>query len=827
MRLNSILFILAWLLIGGNAAAAPLHQTTFNIPNGDIAALRNAITSANGTPGTPVVINLAVNGTYNFTNTLSGSPNHAVPMIASTAGITINGNGSTLTITGGQIARFFLVLTNARLELRNMTLRNGRLTANTHLGGAVSNAGWLKLVNVNFHENRAYACGAVHNHTTATLIVEGSGHYYRNQGDYEGGALCSFGYVTITGSRIYNGNPLNDTFGIVFEENSAPAAGAILGYIHETSITRAKFLNNRAYSTSAGNSGSGGALGLDGGTYTLSQLLFVGNIGERNAGAVFFTRSEPANPTTVTLRDSWFYNNRAGFNAAGAVIYSNGAGGAVFNDVATTTILRSTFYDNRAPLFGGAITNVGTLTLEDAFIEGSIGSFGGAVANIIGTTTGNLTIRAGSQRRSVIRYTDMIPTVSGIIGTIASFGSINIQDTAIVNNENTVAGQIWGVIIPPNNAGTVTLQNNCIANTGGVVNVRSAAINAVNNWWNAASGPSGGGGTGDPINGNIIIAPIRTSPAPACAPWTYTSPAPVNTNLLANSDFSAGLNHWQVFDGVNATVTGGTLTMPIGNFMQTVPHSVNNGTALEFAARIGNPTANPITVRMFLHDPRWNQQRVCAFTVPPSNPTLYRLQTRISANWSAVDAHIFVDTGTATVDNADLRVLPSSPVQTTACTSLLGEMIANGSFSDGDRFWRTFDAIVSRVNGGVYEFYRQPSSTSAVVLQSTGFPLGNGVTLEANFSLGNSSSARKRVTVLIHDSDFSDLAVCTFWLPPNTPLRNYRMYTFTGRVWSGATISFYASTADGLGWYRLDNVSLRYNPMRPATVTQCVDPSAP
>lgn len=827
MSMRLIMLIIALLLINGTAAAAPLHQTTFNIPNGDITALRNAITSANGTPGTAAVINLATNGTYNFTNVLSGSPSHAVPLIANTAGITINGNGSTLTITGGQIARFFLVLTNAKLELRGMTLQTGRLTASNHLGGAISNAGWLKLVNVNFRENRAYACGAVHNHTTATLIVEGSGHWYRNQGDYEGGALCSFGNVTVTGNRVYNGNPLNDTFSIVFEENSAPAAAAVLGYIQQTTMTRVKFLNNRAYLTGAGSSGSGGAMGLDGGTYTLSQLLFIGNIGERNAGAVFFTRSEPANPTTVTLRDSWFYNNRAGFNAAGAVTFNDGAGGAVFNDVATTTILRSTFYDNRAPLFGGTITNVGTLTLEDAFIEGSIGSFGGAVSNIIGTTTGDLTIRAGSQRRSVIRNTDMIPTVSGIIGTIASFGSINIQETAIVNNENTVAGQIWGVIIPPNNAGTVTIQNNCIANTGGVVSVRAAAINATNNWWNAASGPSGGGGTGDPVNGNITISPIRTSPAPACAPWTYSSPAPVNTNLLANSSFDNGLNNWQVFDSVNATVSAGRLTMPAGNFMQTAPNTVSSGAALEFTARIGNPTANPITVRMFLHDPRWNQQRVCTFTVPPSNPTLYRLRARTSANWSAIDAHIFVDSGSATVDEADLRVLSSNPVQTTTCTSVLGDMIANGNFSDTDRFWGTFDAIVSRVSGGVYEFYRQPGSNSAVVLQSTGFPLGNGVTLEANFSLGNLSNVRKRVTVLIHDSNFSDFAVCTFWLPPNASLQNYTMYTFTGKVWTGATISFYASSADGIGWYRLDNVSLRYNPQRPATVTQCVDPYAP
>ena len=50
--------------------------------------------------------------------------------------------------------------------------------------------------------------------------------------------------------------------------------------------------------------------------------------------------------------------------------------------------------------------------------------------------------------------------------------------------------------------------------------------------------------------------------------------------------------------------------------------------------------------------------------------------------------------------------------------------------------------------------------------------------LTATFQLGNSSGVRKRVTVILHDSDFCDLSACTFWLAAG-PGRSRR--TPTGR----------------------------------------------
>ena len=115
-----------------------------------------------------------------------------------------------------------------------------------------------------------------------------------------------------------------------------------------------------------------------------------------------------------------------------------------------------------------------------------------------------------------------------------------------------------------------------------------------------------------------------------------------------------------------------------------------------------------------------------------------------------------------------------------------------------------------------------------MVFQNTGSPVAANMALRATFDLGNSSTVRKRISVLIIDSDFSDLSVCTFWLAPGAPLATYAMRTHTTRSWTNATIYFYAATkgADG-GFYLLDNVSLTTQPSQSSSRTDCVDPIVP
>ena len=93
------------------------------------------------------------------------------------------------------------------------------------------------------------------------------------------------------------------------------------------------------------------------------------------------------------------------------------------------------------------------------------------------------------------------------------------------------------------------------------------------------------------------------------------------------------------------------------------------------------------------------------------------------------------------------------------------------------------------------------------------------------FDLANSSDVRKRVSVLVHDQDFSDLAVCTFWLPPHTAARRYGMLTHPTEAWSNASVSFYAASAGSHGGsYQLDNVTMQTTGEAWLLQTQCIDP---
>jgi hypothetical protein len=164
-------------------------------------------------------------------------------------------------------------------------------------------------------------------------------------------------------------------------------------------------------------------------------------------------------------------------------------------------------------------------------------------------------------------------------------------------------------------------------------------------------------------------------------------------------------------------------------------------------------------------------------------------------------------------------------------------IVKNGSFAGGMTGWSTFalpDAsyIDSRIENGVFEFNRLPAAppalNQAVVFQHTGIPLPAGAPIQAQFDLGNSSSARKRISVLLLDSNFTDLHVCTFWLAPNSPLATYRMRSHSTQPWANAAIYFYSATpgADG-GYNRIDNISLSFNTTLPDDQTACEDPTRP
>ncbi len=158
-------------------------------------------------------------------------------------------------------------------------------------------------------------------------------------------------------------------------------------------------------------------------------------------------------------------------------------------------------------------------------------------------------------------------------------------------------------------------------------------------------------------------------------------------------------------------------------------------------------------------------------------------------------------------------------------------LLTNGDFGTGALApWGTFGAITWQITGGVFEFFKPasaPGTPAGVVLQGTGQPTPLNQIFTSTFQLGNSSAVRRRVTVLLHDGDFSDLAACTFWLTPSQTLSTYSIRMFTTEAWSNPTLSVYSATTGSHQWILFDNAAIHTTPGSVALGTECFEPSAP
>jgi hypothetical protein len=123
-------------------------------------------------------------------------------------------------------------------------------------------------------------------------------------------------------------------------------------------------------------------------------------------------------------------------------------------------------------------------------------------------------------------------------------------------------------------------------------------------------------------------------------------------------------------------------------------------------------------------------------------------------------------------------------------------------------------------------FYRRGGDARRRGAENTAQVIPAGGILTATFDLGNSSPVLKRVTVILHDNDFSDLAACTFWLPARQPLSPYVMRAFTTQAWAAATLSVYPATVGTDAWIQFDNASLRRTQSIAIAGTACVEPPA-
>jgi hypothetical protein len=193
----------AFMLLVALLCASPTWAKTFTVTNlndSGTGSLRAAINDAEARAGKDEIV---------FADGLSGTITlgSELPTITDRAGLVIDGGGD-VTVSGNNAVQVLEVAPKAKLDLRSLTVSDG----SNIVGGAIFNAGTLKVTNSTFSGNRATTGGAIEN--AGTLEVTNS-TFFGNTAT-GGGAIRNGGVGTV--------EVINSTF----SGNSATRGGALL-----------------------------------------------------------------------------------------------------------------------------------------------------------------------------------------------------------------------------------------------------------------------------------------------------------------------------------------------------------------------------------------------------------------------------------------------------------------------------------------------------------------------------------------------------------------------------------------------------------------------
>jgi predicted outer membrane repeat protein len=247
-----------------------------------------------------------------------------------TASTTIDGGGS-LTLSGDNARRLFVVNAGARLELDDIVIEKG-LSRDGH-GGAIYNLDTVSISNSQFRNNA----------TTS---------------DWSGGAIFSNSHLV-----------MNNT---VFSNNEAGSGGAIYAQssINQTNIFTTTFDHNFTTNTDS-SAGFGGALLLtDGATATVSASILSQN-DARQGGAV-----DARSGSRLFIDGSTISRNSATRD-----------GGGIDIDLSTATLTNVTLSGNSGQQGGAITTFAGEVTLSSVTLSGNSAIYGAGYHTFLGTHT--------------------------------------------------------------------------------------------------------------------------------------------------------------------------------------------------------------------------------------------------------------------------------------------------------------------------------------------------------------------------------------------------------------------------------------------------------
>jgi predicted outer membrane repeat protein len=461
------LLLVVILTLAGPAAsvARAAGYVVFNLNDSGKGSLRQAILDANASTGADTI-------TFNISGTILLSS--TLPAISDAAGLTIDGTGRSITLSGNNALRVLSVNSGAGLALRNLSVTGGNVSGFNSEGGGIYSSGTLEVSNCTFSGNHAGVFangGAISNHGTLSVTDSTlSGNTAIENG--RGGGIYNVSTLSVTGST--------------FSGNSGQLGGGISSSGGTVTVTDSAFSGNSGSGTDGGE--GGGIYG--GGTLTIIDTNFTDNTAILEGGAI-------ASHGALSVTNSTFSGNRT-------TSFSGGSSGGGIINYGTLDVTNGTFTDNTAFDEGGGIFNYGTLTLTNSSFSGDSADNGGAISNhgtldlTDGTFSGNFALSGGGIYNNVsgmLTVTDSIFSGNGNGipgGAIYNGGSLDVTGSNFSGNFAEEGAGIY-------NQGMLTVTNSTFSSNntseigrgGGITNYNTLTVS--NTSFSGNSSPQGGG----------------------------------------------------------------------------------------------------------------------------------------------------------------------------------------------------------------------------------------------------------------------------------------------------------------------------------------------
>ncbi|MFN8445322.1 MAG: choice-of-anchor Q domain-containing protein [Caldilineaceae bacterium] len=543
-------------------------QNTTSLAN--VQFTNNSATDGGGAyvKGKGTVLNSAFTG-----NSVLGSDGGALYLVSGAQTISntsFTGNRATgssgITGTDGRGGAIF-ISTTATLALLDSNFNNNEARGGTGshgFGGALFSGGTTNITQTRFVSNSvssgvmrgtpASKGGAIYIDQTAVNVI--SSTLTGNLAN-EGGAIYNSNLLTVTASLL-NGN-----------RSTGEGGGAIFVHGITTTISATSFITNSATPADRG----GGAIYEDAGALRIASSYFDSNTTDGNGGAVSLDNE---GSKSITVTNSLFANNQADGSEGGGAIY-------LASD--SSTILGTTFTNNRATMNGGAINNwFGLLEVRNSTLSSNLaGNWGGALyTGADPVHINNVTIYSNTAQAAGGYYLDDSDhTAQSTITNTIIAGNTDVDGSPDLTGTFTSGGNNLIGVSDGNSGFSDGSNGDQVGNSGTLLDPRLAAL--ANNSGRFA-GISGGVGatvtTHQPLTGSPVLGAGNNATCEATDQRGISRPQP----LAGNCEIGA----YEAYSFIDLTLTKSDL-----------PDPVNTGSLLTYTLLItnqGNANAQALTV---------------------------------------------------------------------------------------------------------------------------------------------------------------------------------------------------------------------------------------